>query len=144
LLSLAKIFPRLASIAPLKCLTFAHLLCPAIALNRLVLVPRCIEASEPPRQREGKPARGIGWVGWVPSDTASELTVFTCGNGGARLRRANFERREPSVGSTESRPTVMTISSGQRPEYTLVGVACAFRIETMSRARHSGRSSPRL
>src|ERR1041385_5940053 len=30
LLSLEKIFPRLASIAPLKCLTFAHLLCPAI------------------------------------------------------------------------------------------------------------------
>src|SRR5262245_59056010 len=30
LLSLAKIFPRLASIAPLKCLTLAHLLCPAI------------------------------------------------------------------------------------------------------------------
>src|SRR5881296_1618205 len=28
--SLAKIRPRLASIAPLKCLTFAHLLCPAI------------------------------------------------------------------------------------------------------------------
>src|SRR5437868_3164078 len=30
LLSFEKIFPRLASIAPLKCLTFAHLLCPAI------------------------------------------------------------------------------------------------------------------
>src|SRR5882762_77580 len=28
--SLAKILPRLASIAPLKCLTFAHLLWPAI------------------------------------------------------------------------------------------------------------------
>ena len=28
LLSFEKIFPRLASIAPLKCLTFAHLLCP--------------------------------------------------------------------------------------------------------------------
>ena len=28
--SLEKIFPRLASIAPLKCLTFAHLLCPAM------------------------------------------------------------------------------------------------------------------
>jgi hypothetical protein len=26
--NLAKIFPRLASIAPLKCLTLAHLLCP--------------------------------------------------------------------------------------------------------------------
>src|SRR5437899_2018825 len=30
LLSLEKIFPRLASIAPLKCLTFAHLLWPAM------------------------------------------------------------------------------------------------------------------
>src|SRR5439155_27173595 len=30
LLNLAKILPRLASSAPLKCLTFAHLLCPAI------------------------------------------------------------------------------------------------------------------
>src|SRR2546423_3843378 len=28
--SFEKIFPRLASTAPLKCLTFAHLLCPAI------------------------------------------------------------------------------------------------------------------
>ena len=28
LLSFEKIFPRFASIAPLKCLTFAHLLCP--------------------------------------------------------------------------------------------------------------------
>src|SRR6266498_4843484 len=31
LLSFAKILPRLASIAPLKCFTFAHLLCPAIS-----------------------------------------------------------------------------------------------------------------
>src|SRR5436189_6298554 len=31
LLSLEKIFPRLASIAPLKCFTFAHLLWPAMA-----------------------------------------------------------------------------------------------------------------
>src|SRR5690242_17898045 len=30
LLNFEKILPRLASIAPLKCLTFAHLLCPAI------------------------------------------------------------------------------------------------------------------
>src|ERR1043166_5262395 len=30
--SLANILPRLASIAPLKCLTFAHRLCPAICL----------------------------------------------------------------------------------------------------------------
>jgi hypothetical protein len=28
-----------------------------------------------------------------------------------------FERRETSVGSTESRPTVITISSGTVPEY---------------------------
>src|SRR5690349_4018349 len=33
LLSLAKILARLASIAPLKCLTFAHLLCPAIRFS---------------------------------------------------------------------------------------------------------------
>src|SRR5436189_4872608 len=36
LLSLEKIFPRLASIAPLKCFTFAHLLWPAM-LSVLVL-----------------------------------------------------------------------------------------------------------
>jgi len=30
LLNLAKILPRLASMAPLECLTLAHLLCPAI------------------------------------------------------------------------------------------------------------------
>src|SRR5262245_39462166 len=38
LLSLEKILPRLASIAPLKCLTLAHLLCPAIkSLSLLIL-----------------------------------------------------------------------------------------------------------
>src|SRR5437899_11129730 len=40
LLSLAKIFRRLASKAPLKCFTFAHLLCPAI--NQLCLKAGCI------------------------------------------------------------------------------------------------------
>src|SRR6185369_4940741 len=34
LANLEKIRPRLASIAPLKCLTFAHLLCPAIIGSR--------------------------------------------------------------------------------------------------------------
>ena len=38
LLSLAKILPRLASIAPLKCLTLAHLLCPDIVIVLDVLV----------------------------------------------------------------------------------------------------------
>src|SRR6516162_9344053 len=36
LLNLEKILPRLASRAPLKCLTFAHLLCPAINVDKLV------------------------------------------------------------------------------------------------------------
>src|SRR5882672_498966 len=33
LLNFEKILPRFASIAPLKCFTFAHLLCPAIYLE---------------------------------------------------------------------------------------------------------------
>src|SRR5689334_3260908 len=57
LLSLAKILPRLASNAPLKCLTFAHLLCPAInqtssqgrlhSLSRDVNEPRRLSALWP-------------------------------------------------------------------------------------------------
>src|SRR3974390_854583 len=38
LLSLEKILPRWASIAPLKCLTLAHLLCPAIKSLSLLLL----------------------------------------------------------------------------------------------------------
>src|SRR5262252_871556 len=37
LLSLEKILPRLASIAPLKCFTLAHLLCPAICHDHLII-----------------------------------------------------------------------------------------------------------
>src|SRR5260221_7507090 len=58
LASLAKIFARLASIAPLKCLTFAHLLCPAIRLLLItllggLLVEGCTADRSPRRPLKG-------------------------------------------------------------------------------------------
>src|SRR6266516_7306244 len=63
LLSFEKILPRLASMAPLKCLTFAHLLCPAI--TSVSLRATLDKQSQPPRPQEGKPepaARDAGGV----------------------------------------------------------------------------------
>src|SRR5258708_20855467 len=66
-LSLEKILPRLASMAPLKCFTLAHLLCPAMVQN-LVLSCRFKPAAPPIR-----PVPAI-WI-WIPTESLGLLHI---------------------------------------------------------------------
>src|SRR2546426_10812702 len=74
LLSLAKILLRLASMAPLKCFTFAHLLCPAINLSLRSTFDR---PSQPPRPGEGKPVPRVHAKEGNPSEFRVESARAT-------------------------------------------------------------------
>src|SRR5258705_10291769 len=74
LLNFEKIFPRFASSAPLKCLTFAHLLCPAIHRASFNTTP-------PPSKRTISsvgPSRRDGLHAFAPCPRGKGL--FNCGH----------------------------------------------------------------